>query len=214
MKQIFQKLSIFSLLGGIVALAFGASVSAHVVVKPAEVGAAGFQIFTIGVPNEKDIPTTSIKLVIPDGIKYVLPTQKEGWQIDIEKEGVGPDAPVRSITWSGNEVKAGFRDEFTFSGQVPDKAAELQWRAYQTYSDGTLVSWDKAVGSDGRESEDENSGPFSVTKVVADTATDGSIRKADEVAADAKNSANTALYAGIAGIVVGLAGVYLGTRKG
>jgi hypothetical protein len=72
-----------------------------------------------------------------------------------------------------------------------------------------MVSWD----NDGRESEDENSGPFSVTKVVADTATDGSIRKADEVAADAKNSANMALYAGIAGVVVGLAGVYLGTRK-
>jgi uncharacterized protein YcnI len=209
LKQIFQKLSVFGLLGGIVALVFGASVSAHVVVKPAEAVAAGFQIFTIGVPNEKDIPTTSIKLVIPDGIKYVLPTQKEGWQIDIEKEDAGPDAPVRSITWSGNEIKAGFRDEFTFSGQVSEKATELQWRAYQTYSDGTLVSWD----NDGRESEDENSGPFSVTKVVADTATDGSIRKADEVAADAKNSANMALYAGIAGVVVGLAGVYLGTRK-
>jgi uncharacterized protein YcnI len=209
LKQIFQKLSVFGLLGGIVALVFGASVSAHVVVKPAEAVAAGFQIFTIGVPNEKDIPATSIKLVIPDGIKYVLPTQKEGWQIDIEKEDAGPDAPVRSITWSGNEIKAGFRDEFTFSGQVSEKATELQWRAYQTYSDSSLVSWD----NDGRESEDENSGPFSVTKVVADTATDGSIRKADEVAADAKNSANMALYAGIAGVVVGLAGVYLGTRK-
>jgi uncharacterized protein YcnI len=209
LKQIFQKLSVFGLLGGIVALVFGASVSAHVVVKPAEAVAAGFQIFTIGVPNEKDIPTTSIKLVIPDGIKYVLPTQKEGWQIDIEKEDAGPDAPVRSITWSGNEIKAGFRDEFTFSGQVSERATELQWRAYQTYSDSTLVSWD----NDGRESENENSGPFSVTKVVADTATDGSIRKADEVAADAKNSANMALYAGIAGVVVGLAGVYLGTRK-
>jgi uncharacterized protein YcnI len=213
LKQIFQKLSIFGLLGGIAALVFGASVSAHVVVKPAEAVAAGFQIFTIGVPNEKDISTTNIKLVIPDGIKHILPTQKEGWRIDIEKGDASPDAPVRSITWSGNEVKAGFRDEFTFSGQVPEKATELQWRAYQTYSDGTVMSWDKAVVDGGRNSEAEDSGPFSVTKVVDDAATDRPIRKADEAAADAKNSADMALYAGIAGIVVGLAGVYLSTRK-
>ncbi len=213
MKRLGQKLSVFGVLLGVATLAFGASASAHVVVKPAEVVTAGFQTFTIGVPNEKDISTTSVKLVIPAGLKYVQPTQKAGWQIDVEKDGTGEDATVKSITWSGNEVKAGFRDEFTFSGQVPEQATELQWKAYQTYSDGTIVSWDKASSGDDHESEDENSGPFSVTKVVADTTTDASIMKADQAAADAKSAANTALYVGIAGVIVGLAGVYLATRK-
>lgn len=213
LKQLSQKLSVFGVLLGVATLAFSASASAHVVVKPAEVVTAGFQTFTVGVPNEKDISTTSVKLVIPAGLKYVQPTQKAGWQIDVEKEGTGEDATVKSITWSGNEVKAGFRDDFTFSGQVPEKATELQWKAYQTYSDGTVVSWDKASSGDDHESEDENSGPFSVTKVVTDTATDASIKKADQAAADAKSAANTALYVGIAGVVVGLAGVYFGTRK-
>lgn len=213
LKRLGQKLSVFGVLLGVATLAFGASASAHVVVKPAEVVTAGFQTFTIGVPNEKDISTTSVKLVIPAGLKYVQPTQKAGWQIDVEKDGTGEDATVKSITWSGNEVKAGFRDEFTFSGQVPEQATELQWKAYQTYSDGTIVSWDKASSGDDHESEDENSGPFSVTKVVADTTTDASIMKADQAAADAKSAANTALYVGIAGVIVGLAGVYLATRK-
>lgn len=212
-KRLSQKLSVFGALIGVATLLFSASASAHVVVKPAEVVTAGFQTFTIGVPNEKDIPTTSVKLVIPAGLKYVQPTQKAGWQIDVEKDGTGEDATVKSITWSGNEVKAGFRDEFTFSGQVPEQATELQWKAYQTYSDGTIVSWDKASSGDDHESEDENSGPFSVTKVVTDTATDASIKKADQAAADAKSAANTALYVGIAGVIVGLAGVFLATRK-
>jgi uncharacterized protein YcnI len=35
------------------------------VVKPNEVKVAAFQTFTMGVPNEKEIPTTAIRLVIP-----------------------------------------------------------------------------------------------------------------------------------------------------
>ncbi|MEO5949956.1 MAG: YcnI family protein [Candidatus Saccharimonadales bacterium] len=211
LKQVTQRLSVIGVSIGVATLAFSTSAFAHVVVKPAEVVTAGFQTFTIGVPNEKDISTTSIKLVIPDGLKYVQPTQKAGWQIDVEKSGTGEDAAVKSITWSGNEVKGGFRDDFTFSGQVPEKAADLQWKAYQTYSDGTVVSWDKAA--QGEDSETTTSGPFSVTKVVADTATDTSIKKADQAAADAKSEASTALYVGVAGIVVGLAGVYVATRN-
>ncbi len=212
-KAINQRLSVLGVLLAVVTLTLSATASAHVVVKPAEVVTAGFQTFTIGVPNEKDISTTSVKLAVPEGLKYVQPTQKAGWQIDVEKDGTGEDATVKSITWSGNEVKAGYRDDFTFSGQVPEQATDLQWKAYQTYSDGTVVAWDKTSTGDDHESEDKNSGPFSVTKVVATTATDASIKKAEQAAADAKSAANTALYVGIAGVVLGLVGIYFGTRK-
>jgi len=212
-KAAASRLLVIGIFVSIISLTTSVPASAHVVVKPAEVVTAGFQTFTIGVPNEKDIATTSIKLTIPEGLKYVQPTQKEGWQIDIESEGNGLDAVVKSITWSGNEVKAGFRDDFTFSGQVPEKTTDLQWKAYQTYSDGTVVSWDKASSGDNHESEDENSGPFSVTKVVPQTANDASLATVDKAAADSKSAASTALYVGIAGVIVGLFGVFLGTRK-
>lgn len=212
LKRLSQKLSLFAALLAVNTLVFSASASAHVVVRPAEVVTAGFQTFTVGVPNEKDVSTTSIKLVMPVGLKHVQPTQKVGWQIDIEKDGAGEDATVTSITWSGNEVRTGFRDDFTFSAQVPEKATELQWKAYQTYADGSVVSWDKANDGDHHE-DNSNSGPFSVTKVVTDTAADASVNKADQAAADAKNAANIALYVGGAGLLVGLAGVYFGTRR-
>ena len=212
-NSVVSKLSVIGVFVSILTLSLSATASAHVVVKPAEVVTAGFQTFTIGVPNEKDISTKSVKLIIPEGLKYVQPTQKAGWQINIESEGAGLDATVKSITWSGNEVGAGFRDDFTFSGQVPEKATELQWKAYQTYSDGTIVSWDKASSGQDHESEDENSGPFSVTKVVSETADELALKNVEKAPAEAKATANTALYVAVAAAIVGFIGVFLGSRK-
>ncbi len=206
-----NKLSLIGLLASVLALIFSATASAHVTVKPAEVVTAGFQTFTIGVPNEKNIPTTGIKLTIPDGLKHVSPTQKAGWEIQIEKQGEGESAVVKSITWTG-AVNAGFRDEFTFSAQVPEKPTDLQWKAYQTYADGTVVSWDKS-GDSGHDDEDSNSGPFSVTKVVPVASQENAQQRVESVAADAKKTADRSLYMGVAGILVGLVALAAATRK-
>ena len=122
-------------------------------------------------------------------------------------------ARVTSITWSGNEIVAGFRDGFTFSAQVPEKITELQWKAYQTYADGTVVSWDKQSEGDGHATSEPNSGPFSVTKVVVETEATTAVQKADAAAANAQSSARQALYVGLAGLLVGLIAVYLATRQ-
>jgi len=71
-----------------------------------------------------------------------------------------------AITWSGGEIGAGYRDEFTFSAKTPDQPADLQWKAYQTYGDGTTVSWDQQPTSANSEDKDDaTTGPFSVTKL-------------------------------------------------
>lgn len=213
-----MKLRVGKILGigaiaAVISLSMSITASAHVVVKPAEVVTAGFQTFTVGVPNEKEISTTGIKLTIPEGLRHVQPTQKTGWEISIETEGAGETALVKSITWSGNEVKAGFRDDFTFSAQVPKDTTELQWKAYQTYADGTVVAWDKANDESGHDTTDENSGPFSVTKVVSETANDAALEAVQKAAVEAKSSADTALYIGIAGVLLGLISIFLVTRK-
>lgn len=178
---------------------------AHVVVRPAEVVSASFQTFTVSVPNEKNTPTVRVKILIPIGVQHVSPTQKTGWNITSSKDGISASANTTAITWSGGVIGVGLRDDFTFSAQVPSDTTELQWKAYQTYADGTVVSWDKAT--DG--GHDDASGPLSVTNVVQQT----QAQKSDEATANLDNKANFALYAGIAGIVVGLVGIYLSTRK-
>ncbi|MES2876663.1 MAG: YcnI family protein [Patescibacteria group bacterium] len=209
MKIRNQKIQMFAVALGVLAFTFANTASAHVVVKPAEVVTAGFLTFTAGVPNERETAVTKIKVAIPDGLNYVTPTQKAGWTISVEEEGTGESAVVKAITWDGGTINAGFRDEFTFSAQVPEKATELQWKAYQTYADGTVVAWDKA----GDAEKSDISGPFSVTKVVSETEDAKSVKAADQSAKDAKGTADTALYVGLAGVIAGIAGIFLATRK-
>lgn len=122
---------------------------AHVVVKPNQVGVGTFQTFTMGVPVEKEMPTTALRLVLPEGLQHVMPNVKPGWKIEVKEN---------EISWTGGSIPSGLRDEFLFSAQAPAQEAKLVWKAYQTYQDGTTVAWD----------QDGTSTPFSVTKVVND----------------------------------------------
>lgn len=147
--------------------------SAHVTVKPAEAGVASFQIFTVSVPVEKDLPTTQVRLVLPEGLEYVMPTVKQGWRIDTVKKKAAQEAPIEEIIWRGGQIPNGFRDEFTFSAKVPAQAGDLNWKAYQTYRDGSVVSWDLLPGTAQPKNASgtpdfSEKGPASVTKIVDD----------------------------------------------
>jgi uncharacterized protein YcnI len=139
---------------------------AHVVVTPNKVGVGSELTFNISVPNEQQTPIVNVKLDIPDGVSEVIPTAKDGWTIDTTTNGDAKDPEVTAITWSAGTIPVGQRDDFSFSAQVPAKATSLDWKAYQTYADGTVVHWDqKPAGSDDSTG---NAGPYSVTTVVND----------------------------------------------
>jgi uncharacterized protein YcnI len=164
--MIKKLLAIISVAGLIVGLSSGIA-SAHVVVQPKQVETAAFQSFTTGVPNEKTVAVTKLRLVIPDGLQHVTPNVKPGWSIDIAKEGNGEDAKVKEITWSGGQIPAGQRDDFVFNAQAPDKSTTLQWKAYQTYADGEEVAWDQSPASDAGADDDAGGAhPYSETSVV------------------------------------------------
>lgn len=152
-------------------LLMATTASAHVVVRPAEVGAAAFQTFTVGVPNEKDNPTVAVRLIVPDGLNHVSPNVKPGWRIETKKSGEGEEAKVNEISWTGGSIPAGQRDDFFFSAQVPANQGSIIWKAYQTYSDGEIVSWDQdpnAAKEDSHHGEEQPTTPYSQTKVVND----------------------------------------------
>lgn len=199
------------------ALSFSSVAMAHVVVRPGDAVTGAYMTFNVSVPVEKDIATTAVKLEIPKGLAHVTPTVKQGWTIQTEKEGTGEDTVIKSITWSGNRIDAGFRDDFTFSAKTPDTATDLRWNAYQTYADGSVVAWnldedDQPTKPDGSP-DFAKSGPFSVTKVSGETATETAINHVHNNAHDAQSAATRATYVGVAGILVGFAGVFLATQK-
>jgi uncharacterized protein YcnI len=141
---------------------------AHVAVQPGEVGVGKSQVFSINVPTEKESPTVGLRIVLPSGLQEVMPTVKAGWQATTKTTGEGDKMEVTEISWTGGSIPAEQRDEFSFSAQVPAEATTLQWKAYQTYQDGSVVSWDQTpTGSDDAEGD---KGPYSTTKVVNDLA--------------------------------------------
>jgi uncharacterized protein YcnI len=211
-RKIAEKVSLLGVVVGVAVLVLSAPASAHVTVKPSEVLTAAYQTFTVSVPNERSEPTVSVKVLVPGSIQTITPTQKAGWAIAIEKEGEGNTAKTTSVTWSGGRITDGTRDEFTFSAKTPDTDSELQWKAYQTYADGTVVSWDQKADA-GHSNTATTSGPFSITKVVAMTAQDVAIADAERAGLNAQTTVRLAFYSAISAVALGLIGIYLATRK-
>jgi len=187
-------------------IALPAMASAHVVVRPDTVDVAAYQTFTTGVPNEKDVAVTELRLTIPAGLEHVTPTVKLGWDISTKKSG----DTVTEISWTGGLIPAGQRDEFSFSAQAPAAATTLQWKAYQTYADGSVVSWDQAPSSDKGDDKASNGGPYSTTKVINDLAT---VTDKDAKAESAYKNAKSALIIALSALLLSMVAITLKRKK-
>lgn len=134
-------------------LAVPSIASAHVRVLPEEVPAGSFEVFTVRVPTEKDIPTTGVRVEVPEGFTISRVEPVPGWDYELEEEA----GVVSAITWSGGEIGATEFQQFNVQGQTPEETGEYAWNAYQTYEDGEIVEWT------GPEDSEE---PASVVRVV------------------------------------------------
>lgn len=121
------------------------AVSAHAGVQEKQVGIGKLQTFTFGVPNEKeDASSTGLRLVIPAGVEDILVNTAPGWQIDIKKETATGGEKITEVSWTGGTIPPGQRGIVSLTAQAPSQATTLVWKAYQTYSDGETVAWDKS----------------------------------------------------------------------
>ncbi|HSW99872.1 MAG TPA: DUF1775 domain-containing protein [Patescibacteria group bacterium] len=138
--------------------------SAHVVVSPSTITVGEEATFSMSVPNEREAPITQVKISIPNSVSEVTPTVHAGWTITTEKSG----DTITSIIWSEGQIPAGQREDFTFSAAAPADAGALNWKAYETYSDGTLVSWNQVPNGTDKDNPALLNGPYSITKVQED----------------------------------------------
>jgi uncharacterized protein YcnI len=197
---------------------FAAPAFAHVIVTPHQVGIAATQDFTVSVPNERNDPVVALRLVMPKGLSDVSPNTTPGWKISVKSKGKGDNATVSEIDWSKGSIPVGQREEFIFQAQVPPSPTTLDWKAYQTYSDGTVVAWDVdpakfANMTDAQQdamADKQNKGEYSTTNVVNDlTSSDTS---ADSANAVAQNVQFAEIFSGVA-ILIALFSFALSLRK-
>ncbi|AZN42856.1 YcnI family copper-binding membrane protein [Paenibacillus albus] len=138
---------------------FAGIASAHVTVQPPTVEQNSYQVFAVRVPSEKEnVTTTTVKVKVADGVKVSRVEPKTGWKYELESDP--STKAITAITWTAEGAglsQTEFTD-FRMSGKVAEDAKQLVWKAYQTYSDKSVVEW---VGGDGAEY------PASVTTVTA-----------------------------------------------
>jgi uncharacterized protein YcnI len=181
---------------------FAGIASAHVTVQPQETKQGSYEVFTVRVPSESEnVTTTSIKVTVPVGVKVSRVQPKAGWKYELEK---GSDGGITSITWTteGSGLSQTEFDEFRISGKVADDAKELAWKAYQTYSDKSVVEWTGAPDADH---------PASVTTVLAGTGEgDGHGAAAAAPEASTEAAADTAASSDKLPLVLSIIAVVLG----
>src|SRR5215210_6306242 len=119
---------------------------AHVVVSPKEVPAGDYQKLTVSVPTEREVPTTQIRVEVPEGFEVLGVRPEPGWDYDFEEDA----GIITAVTWSGGEIEPREFQEFTIQTKTPEEGGEFAWNAFQTYEGGEVVEW---TGPEGSEEE-------------------------------------------------------------
>lgn len=96
--------------------------------------------------------TTSITVDIPEGLQFVQPMPKAGWQVEIVKkpverpffrDGIEITEAVRQITWSGNTLSDNHFDEFIFRGRVGVGATSVLYFPVTQKCEAGELYWDQ-----------------------------------------------------------------------
>lgn len=195
-----KKLTGISAAIAMLVLSVPAIASAHVVVTPSQADVGEELVFKVSVPNERTTPVTSMKLDVPKGVDEVTPSVTPGWTITTT--GTGDN--ITAITWTGS-IPVGQREDFSFGAQAPANATQLNWKAYQTYADGTVVHWDQKP--DGSDDATGTAGPYSVTKVVND------LNTPPTTAGTSTNKDTFALVLSVAALTLSVGGLFLRRKR-
>jgi len=121
--------------------------SAHVTVLPKETTQGSYEVITIRVPSEKEIPTVKIDITIPEDVEIARFEPKPDWRYNVTQDAAGK---ITRVSWEaeGNGLSAMEFGEFRMQGKIGSQSAQLVWKAYQTYKDGSKVEWTGAPDSD------------------------------------------------------------------
>jgi uncharacterized protein YcnI len=118
-------------------LAVSAPAWAHVLVSPEKVTAGDYEILTVSVPTEKEIPTTEIRVEVPEGFLLSGVQPVPGWEHTFEEDG----GVLTAVTFSGGEILPREFQQFLVQAQAPEEPGQYPWKAFQTYKDGSVVEW-------------------------------------------------------------------------
>ena len=130
------------------ALVLTSAAAAHSTISPPVAKAKTLQQFTLEVQAEKESArTTRVEVSFPDGFNVETFPATPGWKRSEVRQGSGEEAPVQRVIWSGSEKSAREDPVFHFTATL-DSDKTYGVRVRQLYSDGSIVDWAGAEGSE------------------------------------------------------------------
>ena len=125
----------------LVMMAATASLSAHVTVAPQESTAGRPERYTVRVPTEGQVATTSVEVEIPADVTVTGVLVGGASLHDVRRDGTR----IVAITWK-LDIKPAEVAEFVFFARNPAQPGQIAWKAHQRFADGTSADW---VGVEG-----------------------------------------------------------------
>jgi uncharacterized protein YcnI len=116
--------------------AFATIASAHVTVWPRTSNTGAHEKYTVRVPTEGAVATTSIELAIPTNVTFVSIGAATTHAYELKKT----EGRVVAIIWS-MKINPGEFAEFAFMVRNPKDGKDIVWKATQRFADGTSTQW-------------------------------------------------------------------------
>ena len=129
------------LVAGMALLTMSAA-DAHVTVWPKTSTFGSYEKYTVRVPTEGKVATTSVEVELPASATFIAVGAPVGHTYELKKSG----DRVSSVVWS-MRIGPGEFAEFAFVARNPQQGEELVWRATQRFADGSSTQWIGAPGT-------------------------------------------------------------------
>jgi ketosteroid isomerase-like protein len=94
------------------------------------------QQYTVRVPTEGQVATTSVYLEVPDGVTVTDVPRPEGATHEVKRDGTR----IVGITWT-KEIPPKQRAEFLFKARNPAAPGQITWKVQQRFADGKVSNW-------------------------------------------------------------------------
>jgi uncharacterized protein YcnI len=198
----------------------GSPAAAHVTVNPRTATQGSFAKLTFRVPNEKATASTvklEVQLPADAPIASVSIRPVPGWTVEVQHRtlaepvtahGAQITEVVDVITWTaepGAEIGPGQFQEFDISAGPLPEVDQMVFKALQHYSDGDIVRW-----IDEPQEGVELDHPAPVLRLTPPASEEGGEAAAADNGGGDGGASGVAIGFGVAGTVLGLAGLVLG----
>ena len=109
---------------------------AHVTINPRESTQRATHRYTVRIPTEGEVTTTSVDMGVPEGVIVESLQVPVGWTYEVTRE----DDRIVAVTWEVN-VKPGEFLEVGLVARNPREGSEIVWILKQHFEDGTVSDW-------------------------------------------------------------------------